>query len=241
MHRVVSLQSVVAASCHIVPVMQPLILECNKPYSVFSEENRNFTVGWELSDNGTGLSRVEKAYRYHSMLELRGVPTTGHMGFYGGGGYIADLGTSQRQASSLMTELMANDWIDIYTRAVFIEFTVYNPNINLFAFVNLLMEFPETGGVMPFPRVDSFHVYSVVGPMGTAMLLGQMIFVVMLIAYVVRECMSFYSQRKDYFKDPWNYVEVAIIVSSVVAVAMHVMREIFSRVVMNQLKKNKGS
>ena len=229
-----------AASCDIVPVMKKQILECNKAYNVFSEEDRNFTVGWRLSNNSTDLSRIEKAYKYHSMLELRGMPTNGRMGFYGGGGFIADLGTSQRQANSLVKELIANEWVDIYTSAVFIEFTVYNPNINLFAFVNLLMEFPETGGVLPYPRVESFHVYSALGGMGMALLLGQLVFVIMLIVHIVRELMSFNSLRKDYFRDPWNYVEVAVIVTSVVAMAMHIMRELFSRIVMNQLKENKG-
>ena len=81
------------------------------------------------------------------------MPTHGKRGLYGGGGYVADLGKSQRHASSLMEQLISSDWIDVYTRAIFIEFTVYNPNVNLFAFVNLLMEFPRTGE--PTPNVSS--------------------------------------------------------------------------------------
>ena len=232
---------VFAASCHIVPVMRKAILECNNAYNVFSEEDRNFTVGWALSDNTTkALTRIEKAYRYHSSFDLKGMPTYGLLALYGGGGYIADLGTSQRQAKALMAELMSNEWIDIYTRAVFIEFTVYNPNINLFAFINLLMEFPETGSILPYPRVESFHVYSTLGGLGTAILLGQIIFVVMLIINTVSEVIKFNNQRKEYFNDPWNYVEVAVIITSVIAVAMHIMRELISRIIMNQLNQDKG-
>ena len=43
---------------------------------------------------------------------------------------------------------------------MFLEFTVYNPNVNLFAYVNYLMEFPATGGVLPSPRIISFQIYS---------------------------------------------------------------------------------
>jgi polycystin 1L2 len=32
-----------------------------------------------------------------------------------------------------MSELEQDGWIDRYTRAVFVEFTVYNPGVNLFA------------------------------------------------------------------------------------------------------------
>ncbi len=51
-------------------------------------------------------------------------------------------------------------WIDYYTRAVFLEFTVFNPNTNLFSYANNLMEFPATGGVFYNPRTVSFQVYS---------------------------------------------------------------------------------
>ena len=35
------------------------------------------------------------------------------------------------------------------TRAVFVDFAVYNANINLFCVVKLIFEFPATGGVIP--------------------------------------------------------------------------------------------
>jgi len=30
-----------------------------------------------------------------------------------------------------LDELAANDWLDVRTRAVFVEFTLYNANVNL--------------------------------------------------------------------------------------------------------------
>ena len=44
--------------------------------------------------------------------------------------------------------LFVDLWIDRGTRAVFIDFTVYNPNINLFCVVKLVAEMPATGGVI---------------------------------------------------------------------------------------------
>ena len=41
---------------------------------------------------------------------------------------------------------------------MFLEFTVYNPNMNLFAYIIYLFEFPSTGGVLPFTRVMTFQV-----------------------------------------------------------------------------------
>ena len=39
--------------------------------------------------------------------------------------------------------------IKFNSRAVMIDFTVYNANLNLFCVINLFFEFPATGGVIP--------------------------------------------------------------------------------------------
>ena len=52
-------------------------------------------------------------------------------------------------------------WIDRGTRAVLIDFTVYNANINLFCIIQLMAEFPATGGVMTssqFKTVKLLHL-----------------------------------------------------------------------------------
>ena len=71
---------------------------------------------------------------------------------------MADLSTSPLKAVRLLTQLREYNWVDYYTRAVFLEFTVYNPNVNMFAYVNYVFEFPPIGGVLPYPRVMSFEV-----------------------------------------------------------------------------------
>ncbi len=70
------------------------------------------------------------------------------------------------QARQMLEHLQDNNWLDYYTRAIFMEFTVYNPNTNLFSYVNYVMEFPPMGSVIPFPRVMTFMVYPGTGAMG---------------------------------------------------------------------------
>ena len=66
----------------------------------------------------------------------------------------------------MLEYLKDNNWLDYYTRAIFMEFTVYNPNTNLFSYVNYVMEFAPMGSVIPFPRVMTFMVYPGTGAMG---------------------------------------------------------------------------
>jgi len=48
-----------------------------------------------------------------------------------------------------LTNLKDYLWLDRGTRVVFLDFTLYNGNINLFCQVKLTVEFPASGGAVP--------------------------------------------------------------------------------------------
>jgi len=70
-------------------------------------------------------------------------------------------------------ELAATNWLDVRTRAVFVEFTLYNGNANLFASVIMLVEFLATGGPVFTQEVKIFRLSSYVGPFGIIVILFQ--------------------------------------------------------------------
>ncbi len=47
-----------------------------------------------------------------------------------------------------MLNLKDNLWLNRGTRVVFLDFTVYNANINLFCQIKLTVEFPASGGAV---------------------------------------------------------------------------------------------
>lgn len=49
-------------------------------------------------------------------------------------------------------ELQSEAWIDRYTRAIFIEFTVYNVGTNLFSINTMLLEMPDSSSIHPIWR-----------------------------------------------------------------------------------------
>jgi len=63
---------------------------------------------------------------------LGGSSHQGFMNNYGGGGFVATLSKDYATSMAILAELKANLWIDRGTRAVFLDFTVYNANLNLF-------------------------------------------------------------------------------------------------------------
>ena len=54
------------------------------------------------------------------------------MNLYGGGGYVMNLGPDADTYNSVINHLKSNLWVDRGTRAVFVDFTLYNANVNLF-------------------------------------------------------------------------------------------------------------
>lgn len=73
------------------------------------------------------------SWNYHSPEKIGKSNTWGLLTTYPGGGFFQDLGQDRNSSGEILKNLKNNDWICRGTRAAFIEFTVYNANINLFA------------------------------------------------------------------------------------------------------------
>ena len=75
---------------------------------------------------------LNKRWYYQSEKQLKGSSHQGYMNNYGGGGFVAPFSKDYATTMAILEELKANLWIDRGTRAVFLDFTVYNANLNLF-------------------------------------------------------------------------------------------------------------
>jgi hypothetical protein len=72
---------------------------------------------------------------------------SGEFAVYPGGGYITTLGRTLEKSLAVFRFLARHNWLDQLTRAIFIEFTTYNANTNLFNVVNLMVEMSAEGAV----------------------------------------------------------------------------------------------
>jgi len=86
--------------------------------------------------------------------------------------------------SAKLAEMAASDWLDIRTRAVFVEFTLYNANVNLYGSVIMLIEFLSTGAPVFMQEVKVFRLTSYIGPFGIIVILFQ-VYVMSLINTIV--------------------------------------------------------
>jgi len=57
---------------------------------------------------------------------------------------------AQSQIKEDLLELQQQHWINNHTRAIFLEFSVYNAQVNLFAICTFAAEFLPGGGIIPY-------------------------------------------------------------------------------------------
>ena len=112
-------------------------------------------------------------------------------------------------------------WLDRHTRSIFIEFTLYNPNSNLFCAVTFLMEVFPTGGVFPHSEVLAYRLYRYVGDFQLFILACEVFFLIFVIYFTYREAKKIYKTKGRYFTEVWNLMDLAVMILCWIALSFY--------------------
>ncbi|CAL8110243.1 unnamed protein product [Orchesella dallaii] len=116
---------------------------CNAEYKKITQDQESYNPSWDPV-TGTRLpsSLTNDGWEFHGKDSKKTLSFgyTGKQAHYDGGGYILELGRTHRESESVIKFMRTHHWLDHRTRAVFIELTLMNPNINKFVDVVLLIE-----------------------------------------------------------------------------------------------------
>ena len=111
--------------------------------------------------------------------------------------------------ASKLRALKEFHWIDIQTKAVVVEVSVYNKPTNLFSSMRLYFEFPRTGGIQPYYEPYTGFFYSGLKPSAFIQELVTLIVIdVMTLGFMSQE----FSELKGdgcvkYFSSLWNALD----------------------------------
>lgn len=185
--------------------------------------------GWKtLPPNTTwpdSLKMCPRPWRYRNPEDLgNALPTWGTYKLYRGGGYIAALGYEEHTAEGVLTETLGQGWIDRQTRAVVIEFTVFNVNTNLISIATFFYEVLATGAAYTTKKVETLELYSTESGSQEFYLICQFLFMAMVAFYFVLLLINLFRQRAAFFKSPWNLIEFLQIVSSVTSFTFYMLK-----------------
>ncbi|KAK3592416.1 hypothetical protein CHS0354_004041, partial [Potamilus streckersoni] len=133
--------------------MSPLGYECRDDYNWVDDDTKPYLPGWQTptEDQAVILDKMDEPnpWVYQSAFKLKNAPYVATVQTYKGGGYVLNFERSYRRTIRNVTRLRSEGWLDLNTRAVFLEFSVFNPNMNLFASIIMVQEFTAIGGAIP--------------------------------------------------------------------------------------------
>ena len=143
-----------------------------------------------------------------------------------GGGYVFKMkDTSTQSVENQTLYLEKSSWIDKQTAAVFIEFTLFNPNINLFQSCMILFEILPSGSFLNTAQFKPIDVYDL---KNSALLSFKIIINIVYLIFVslllISEVRDLNKKGRKYFLDFYNYIEMFIIAFSWAAFAMYLYR-----------------
>lgn len=214
---------------------------CVGEYSKLGEEKGNFMYNWTTYDPAytpsVNMTHVYGAYRYRSSDELDSLPYNGKYAVYNGGGYVFDMIGDVDSIVNGIEQLKKSNWIDKRSRSLIIEFTLYNPNVNLFAVVTLAVEILATGNLLNTLTIDVMDVFGANSAIKNGIYYA---YFGLVLWSAFREMKKFYRLRKKYFFELWSLVQVLIIVFSLTAFAIWTYRTRFGDKLMKLFSETKG-
>lgn len=196
-------------SCDIHKDFRRAIFSCYNHYSKLYEDRENLH------------SKNISEFRWQEIKSFAKNDVWGKLSSYSGeGGYIVNLSLNRTTAMHKIDILKKNLWIDRGTRAVFIDFTTYNPNINLYVVVKLIAEFPATGGMFTSWQFRTLNLLENSSDAPIALYLCFFLFILFILHYMIEEMYEIKTLGFiPYLRSSgWNYVDLITILISIALV-----------------------
>jgi hypothetical protein len=138
---------------------QKIESSCEDDYNMLNEDTNSYEPEWkELKSSEEYSSSIIESFKYKLSTEIDRYICQGEHETYSGNGYIYKFGGDLFDLQNNLTKLKKLKWIDEKTRAIFLEFTLYNPNVELLTSVRFLTEFLSTGEISPQYRFDPINI-----------------------------------------------------------------------------------
>jgi len=152
----------------------------------------------------------KKIYRWSE--DKTGSYHSGKLTGYSPNGFFQSFSTNRTRTNMEMRALKEHDFLDAATRAVMVDFTIWNSNLGLYAVSRVTHEFAPSGSVAGSVRVliMSERYFT---PGGTKTLsewlaiIGEVAIIIFVVFYLGEEFSECSVMKWDYLKDGWNLMD----------------------------------
>ena len=202
---------------------------CYYDYSFLNDDRLNYEPFWlnpfksPLYNNFSSQQNISSAFLFTNSKYLKDNTYIGSFTTYLPGGYAYKIiGDDIQTVKENFISLQKMNWIDRRTRAVFFDFTLFNPNVNLFAYCSFVFELLPSGGIIPAANVITMNLWSPGREVIiTACFASYIIIIIMLMA---KEINSIRELRVKYFHQFWIYVDWTLFAISWASVPIYVYK-----------------
>ncbi|CAO1427444.1 unnamed protein product [Diamesa hyperborea] len=213
-------------SCKVNEIFKNQFKDC---YSFYSSQ---------ASDESSFDFKNSSEFKYQTSKELNGFYTWGQLQLYPGGGFVKNLNNTRLESKSIIGELKASNWIDRGTRVVFIEFVMYNANINKFCNAKIIFEIPPSGGIIVSNHFQVMNLLTFTTIFDYFLVVFEIIFFILVIWYSYEEVRDMMKQRKRYFTFFWNWIDLMIVLIAYYIIGFQLFRYVHIRNKIDTYKKN---
>uniref|UniRef100_A0A8R1HPG8 PKD_channel domain-containing protein n=1 Tax=Caenorhabditis japonica TaxID=281687 RepID=A0A8R1HPG8_CAEJA len=217
-------------------------------------------AGWTALESENTTDAVDE-YTYKTEDQLQTGSVSGYLGSYGGGGYAVSLSGTAAEMVTLFNQLENDRWIDEYTRAVIIEFSTYNAQVNYFSVVQLLVEIPKSGVYLTNSWVESVRLIKSEGTDGSIVKYYEYLYILFSILIFFKELSYYVYGRYKVIKSmkktqnpiriayrlifghftPWNFMDLVVGALAFSSVIAYFLRQKYTNQAMDNFNANNGN
>ena len=156
-----------------------------------------------------GTAECEPAlYKWQPAAESGLGSFSGRQSTYDGSGYVVTLPTGAAAAKAHLAALEADGFLGPSTRALWIDFSLYNVNINRFVMARLLFERLASGAIRPSTNIRTLNLLWYDGSGIPLLLVAEGCLLLLVLFFIGLELHSMYTQGlADYWSDVSNWYD----------------------------------
>ncbi|KAK3099752.1 hypothetical protein FSP39_009071 [Pinctada imbricata] len=232
-------EAVSSGGCKIASEMEHLYKQtpCKEEYWEGDEDERSYNKSWNLPVVSNDSNTQPDHWTYQSAWQLKTIAYMGTLATYAGSGFVIELPSDRNNFDQTLQDLQSYHWVDRGSSALFIEFNLYNPNVNLLTVVMILFEFSSTGSVLSSYQLFTTKLYMYQNGLEIFTAVCESFFVLFTLYFTCVEVKYLRKQgRSGYFSDTWSYIEVSIIVLSYSAIGVFAQKMIAISSIMTEYR-----
>jgi len=202
---------------------------CYYDYSILNDDRLNYEPFWlnpfknQHGYNFTSAQNISSAFSFTKTKYLKDNSYVGSFTTYLSGGYAYKIicDNIQTEKENLVS-LQKMNWIDPRTRAIFFDFTLYNPNVNLFAHCSFVFEILSSGGIIPTANVITMNLWS---PAREAIVTACFVtYLIVIIILMAKEISSIKELKKKYFHQFRIYIDWTLFAFSWISALIYIYK-----------------